>query len=70
MSISITWTTQDVQTQLPSLTDGEAMEVLDYIQENHDANIGINWEIIDMACQGLFNEKYQKHLNNEQEPNQ
>jgi hypothetical protein len=45
--ISITWSYEDVQEQDPTLTDDEARQVLQLIKHKHDANIGVNWEVID-----------------------
>lgn len=44
--ISITWHFTDIQEVDESLTNDEARKVLQLINKNHDANIGINWETI------------------------
>lgn len=38
------------------LSDEQADEVRDYLDDNHDANIGINWESIDYAIQQVVKE--------------
>ena len=46
--INISWHIEDVQSVDESLTDDEARQVLQLIKEKHDANIGVNWETIDV----------------------
>jgi hypothetical protein len=51
-SIVIIWEVEDVrnvieQNDLPlELDDEQCMEVLGYVESNHDANFGINWDSI------------------------
>jgi hypothetical protein len=45
--ISITWHFADIQEIDDSLTNDEARQILQSIKNNHDANIGINWEVIE-----------------------
>ena len=45
-SISITWTIEDVQELEPKTSDEQAKEVLRLALRNHDANEGINWEVL------------------------
>ncbi len=52
--IAYVWDIEDVQAQRPSLTDEQAREVLDRLMDTHDANYGINWEIIDVNIAALF----------------
>jgi len=52
--IAYVWDIEDVQAQRPSLTDDQAREVLDRLMDTHDANYGINWEIIDVNIAALF----------------
>jgi hypothetical protein len=54
--IAIKWQVEDVQSVRPDLSDDEAYEVLEYLEDNHDANIGINWEVIEYAADNLFPE--------------
>lgn len=46
-SISIVWDIEDVLQQDDSLTDDEARDVLQRMESNHDATVGINWDVID-----------------------
>lgn len=69
-SIEITWTIGDVQSQCSTLTDDEARQVLGFIERHHDATIGINWDIIDMAIQHLFPEKHKHDEDDESDEEQ
>jgi len=46
-SISITWNIEDVQSLEPGMSDELAMEVLELALDNHDANNGINWSVLE-----------------------
>lgn len=48
-TIEISWHIDDVKHQDETLTDEQALEVLHLIKNNHDATIGVNWEVIDAA---------------------
>lgn len=59
--ISIIWQVDDVLAQDPTLTEEQACMVLERLKNKHDANIGINWDVITdtiliMREEGLFNE--------------
>jgi hypothetical protein len=54
--IVIKWQIEDVQSVRPDLSDDEANEVLGSLEDNHDANVGINWEVIEYAADNLFPE--------------
>ena len=46
------WTTNDVhdraeQMQRPPLSNEEALEVLSLMEEDHDLNTGMSWEVVD-----------------------
>ena len=45
--ISISWHFADIQEVDDSLTNDEARQILQLIKKNHDATIGINWEVIE-----------------------
>ena len=55
--ISIIWEVTDVLTQNALLTREEAMDVLEYIDNSHDANIGVTWEVIQYAIEYRYPEK-------------
>lgn len=50
-TISIKWSAIDVKERAKQIeveiTDDQAKEVLSLMDNKHDANIGINWEVID-----------------------
>ncbi len=54
--LSSWWSTQDIQDERPDLTDEQAREVLEMLDRRHDANIGINWEVIRIVAGMLFDE--------------
>jgi hypothetical protein len=45
--INISWHFTDVQEQDDTLTNDEARQILQLMKRNHDANIGINRDVID-----------------------
>ena len=51
------WHVDDVFNQRPDLTEDQAIEVLAFIAEKFDANIGINWDVIDSAADYLYPEE-------------
>ena len=52
--IAVIWNIEDIQSIRPDLTDKQASDVLENLKENHDANIGINWESIEITADNLF----------------
>jgi hypothetical protein len=48
------WSTEDVQTIRPDLTDAQAWEVLQATRRYHDATIGINWDVLSCHADMLF----------------
>ena len=59
--MSIYWNVDDVRSVVNGLTTSLAREVLDFAKQNHDANIGINWESLAAAHETL--EQYEKCRN-------
>ena len=58
-SISITWHIEDVQQLVQerfdkNISDEDALEVLDCLVRKHDANNGINWDVIECAVEYLL----------------
>ena len=45
-TIEIIWDVEDVMQECPWLTRDQALEVLYDLKVNHDATIGINWDVI------------------------
>lgn len=54
MQISIVWSTADVFEVRDDLTVEQANEVLESLKENHDANIGINWNVIEAQAEAMY----------------
>jgi hypothetical protein len=54
--ISIKWDLDDVLSVRPDLTKLQASLVLERLKNKHDANIGINWEVIEIVSDFLFPE--------------
>jgi hypothetical protein len=55
--ISIGWCIEDVQSIRPDLTDEQATEVLLRIERKHDANIGVNWDVLQAWADEMFPNK-------------
>lgn len=43
-SMAVIWTTEDIQGEFPGLTRAQARDVLDIMDNDHDASIGISWD--------------------------
>jgi hypothetical protein len=54
--ISIKWSIDDVKEVRPDLTDDECLDVLTRVHDKHDANVGVNWDIIKLTADILFPE--------------
>jgi hypothetical protein len=44
--IASIWHIDDVKEVRPDFTDEQAMQTLESVERNHDAEIGINWEVL------------------------
>lgn len=53
-TIEISWGVSDIQEVRPDLSKKKCREVLDYLDSKHDANQGINWEVIEIVADELF----------------
>jgi len=51
------WHIDDVRELRPDLTDEQYREVLEECDHRHDADIGINWEVIRVHADSLFPER-------------
>lgn len=58
--IAIVWSIEDVKEVRPHLTDNQAWEVLQLVEQSHDANFGVSWETFDSAAQSLFGDAAKK----------
>lgn len=50
-TICIEWGVDDIRSLGYTCTDEEGMEVLDAVKNNHDANQGINWDVLKEYCE-------------------
>ena len=53
--IQITWTIKDVKSRDSTLSDNDAIGILLSIKDNHDAAVGVNWDVIDAAIEAWKN---------------
>lgn len=56
-SISISWHIDDVYSLGYDLSDDERMEVLNFCKEHHNAEIGINWDVLESTIWLLYPNK-------------
>ena len=54
--INCRWHIDDVREVRPELTDEQCRTVLRTAKRRHDANIGINWDVLAMWARDLFPE--------------
>ena len=52
--IEIKWHIEDIQSIRPDLSDEQASIVLTHLHRNHDASVGINWEVIETEADILY----------------
>lgn len=48
------WCVEDIQQQRPDLTVDQCREVLRTLSRRHDAQVGINWTVIDIIADDLY----------------
>lgn len=53
-SITVQWHIKDVQRVRRDLTDEQAFQVLQRVEDKHDARHGVNWQIIKLWADDLF----------------
>lgn len=61
LSIAVVWHIADVLAVRPDLNKNQAWEVLRLVKKSHDANVGINWEVLSATTEVLFGEKRGKN---------
>lgn len=54
--LAVLWQIDDVLSIRPDLTEEQAWEVLRAVRGNHDANIGVNWDVLHFHVADLFPE--------------
>ena len=52
--ITIEWSTDDVKEQCQWLTNEQAVDVLQAMKNNHDACVGISWDVIFYTAQAMY----------------
>ncbi len=55
------WSIEDVQSQCDWLTDEQAWEVLQSVERQADASVGINWDVIDQIAHDLYPQSPSTH---------
>ena len=53
-TIEILWHIDDVKEIRPDLTDAEARDILRHAKDQHDAAIGITWDVLAVHADYLF----------------
>lgn len=48
--IALVWSIEDVQS-LASVSDNEAMSILEQVKHKHDASIGVSWDTISITAE-------------------
>jgi len=60
-SITSKWSVEDIQyiaaSQSLEISDADAMAVLKLVKRDFDANIGVNWEVLQSHLESYLNEK-------------
>ncbi len=56
-SISIEWHWTDIQSRNEDLSKAACCNILQWLEENHDGDIGINWDQIDYAIDEYCNSR-------------
>ena len=57
-AVAGTWHIEDVKSVRPDLFDDQCMQVLEECCKEHDADIGINWTVIEAHADELFPRTY------------
>ncbi len=52
--IAIIWNVDDVLEIRPDLTEDQAWDVLQAVEDDHDANVGICWNVLEYHAACLF----------------
>ena len=58
--IAIIWSLEDVLMECDWLTEEQALDVLHSLDANHDATLGINWEVIRESAHWKYPEPEEK----------
>lgn len=52
--LNILWSKQDIKELAPTLSQDQVDEVADRIEQSFDAEVGVNWTVIEDAIEDLF----------------
>ncbi len=52
--IAIVWCIDDVKEVRPDLNNNQCWQVLQHAKRQHDATVGISWEVLDIVAGILF----------------
>lgn len=52
-SVPFFWWVEDVKEVAPKLTKAQCREVLEAAHDNHDATIGVNWDVLAYHAEGV-----------------
>ncbi|EAA1242937.1 DUF1380 family protein [Enterobacter hormaechei] len=52
--LMVMWHKEDVSQVRPDLTDEQCVQVMRKIKDCHDANVGVNWDVISDTAETLF----------------
>lgn len=55
--INISWCIEDVKSIAEDLTDDECRRVLQLAKKNHDATMGINWDVLEVWADQVRSDK-------------
>ena len=60
--IGILWGVEDVKDVAPHLSDDQARDVLQTVEQHHDATIGINWDVLETVADMLYEEPEEEEI--------
>lgn len=52
--IKIIWSVDDLKIVRPDLTEAECLEVLEEVYLRYSAEIGVNWQVIEIYAEEMF----------------
>jgi len=59
-SVAIIWEIEDVKNIRPDLNDDECLEVLNFADRKHDAELGISWDTLEYHADYLYPKQKEK----------
>jgi len=55
--VGVVWSIEDVIEVRPDLNEGQAMNVLRQVLDDHDAEIGVNWDVLQQTADAMYGPK-------------